>query len=680
MEQTLDYCIAFISAIMGVSYPLLLQCIERIDDKYQSSLIVEYFRSSTSFILLQVLLPLSIIISAINICVAMGETMDDAIDQLLIISVLFLMMVWFKVVVNIMIFYIPQRLLNRILSKLRKKYSRDAFNVAGDIYIAGLSKFDENLAQSFYSYLVELILEYDEKSKENKLMLPNEILYFIRSANEAIVNNKDQRTLSYYNENFATLLIDDQFNTRLSEEAYKILWVVLCTQIKAGKVQLFMRYWTFASQHVMLQNNRIDIDENMNDEVNKENLNYWKWFHIRIGAVIYYKKQQQLLHKILWFSNQQPPKYYLIPSTINDVVDYFMQTINNKHYIPNSPVQIFSYMFPDMDGAVELDSTIDYIQEYLVILFLRLYIIPQYFVYESSIDNPSLPGTVKELSEWISGLTQMKNIAENKGQELVEIASLPMSSLSWYRENGRPTPTECLNKIIDNCQQKIREIEVNQHIDQDRENEFKQYWLNNINDYLAKYKFLSNTPAISWKKWAQKFNDITILEKNAFIEDVAIAYNGFEYIAGVEIIDKIGIWIQQIIYNQCRRFSLPEQDLTKIFNKFRENIVIIGVNQNFNYYQQYGIDVQNCYDITSNFLPQGFFLMEKKNIPSLTPLEINDTPSLNEIDENVKIQGEVELELSINEKARFIYIQNYNIFMSNAKPNTIDEINWDDPK
>lgn len=42
-DNTVEYLLAFISAILGLSVPLMLQAIERIDDKYSSTRLVVPF-------------------------------------------------------------------------------------------------------------------------------------------------------------------------------------------------------------------------------------------------------------------------------------------------------------------------------------------------------------------------------------------------------------------------------------------------------------------------------------------------------------------------------------------------------------------------------------------------------------------------------------------------------------
>lgn len=58
----IEICVAFITVILGIAYPILLEVISRLDDKYSSQIVVELFRTELVFRLFRTLLIISLIL------------------------------------------------------------------------------------------------------------------------------------------------------------------------------------------------------------------------------------------------------------------------------------------------------------------------------------------------------------------------------------------------------------------------------------------------------------------------------------------------------------------------------------------------------------------------------------------------------------------------------------------
>jgi hypothetical protein len=47
--NSIEICVPFVVAILGVAYPILLQVISKLDEKYNSNLIVNFFKEEIEY-------------------------------------------------------------------------------------------------------------------------------------------------------------------------------------------------------------------------------------------------------------------------------------------------------------------------------------------------------------------------------------------------------------------------------------------------------------------------------------------------------------------------------------------------------------------------------------------------------------------------------------------------------
>ena len=124
-EHNIDYLLAFISAIFGLSVPIMLQVIERIDSKYRSTRLAERLKSEGVVKTCIVLLIVALVSSAYAVFFRIQSPwdcwiMNNSADLIALVSCAALI-VWFLLACRIiLIYYNPEKLQDRILDEYAK--------------------------------------------------------------------------------------------------------------------------------------------------------------------------------------------------------------------------------------------------------------------------------------------------------------------------------------------------------------------------------------------------------------------------------------------------------------------------------------------------------------------------------------------------------------------------------
>lgn len=123
--DNISICVTFIASILGIAYPILLEVISRVDEKYSSITILELFRSEReNFFFIRML-----IISLVLILVWMLKLppiiklpgldyfISHSAEYLLITSTILLIISFFLFVRKVLIYYTPTRFIPYLIRR-----------------------------------------------------------------------------------------------------------------------------------------------------------------------------------------------------------------------------------------------------------------------------------------------------------------------------------------------------------------------------------------------------------------------------------------------------------------------------------------------------------------------------------------------------------------------------------
>lgn len=117
-NNAISLLLSVFSVIVGMTYPLLLQAIQRIDEQYRSSRITKMLKEEKVFRLFQWLVTISIAFAFISIFIL--QLLDDCPTSTIVWVTIHTFLTWLLLVTTILLvytimtYYNPDELLNRI--------------------------------------------------------------------------------------------------------------------------------------------------------------------------------------------------------------------------------------------------------------------------------------------------------------------------------------------------------------------------------------------------------------------------------------------------------------------------------------------------------------------------------------------------------------------------------------
>lgn len=434
VNYTYSGILSVLSTLFGLSYPLVIGCIEKIDDKFGSTKLSERFMSEISFKWFKISLVINLIMAVLfpflmDGCVharlIMGVQCVGAI--VLVSSALFL---FSKIITYYNITDLQKAILNNYKDAVSKtdkakesKYFTQWIDLSGEL----LKSADNELVQSVYEVLYDYVVRVHSENRGRALVF--DLYYYegISRINEFLSKGESQ-PISVNNGNsiLTSLILMDSV---VSETTYRYLWRNLRIQMFYNKDVWIMEYWKMASQKIGLFMKPIHqyiydeegkpYSQEQIEEKQKQRENFME-FHIMLCAMLIQEKKYRLLELMLSFTQSEPPSYPLVPSNISDIIDAFNK-INHNSFV--DPFYYESrYQMPNMHGITE-GKIVGAANCYLALLAYRIYVIRWNYGYESVLNTGALPGSLSELNTLRENLDVFKRWLEriNSNKELLDI-------------------------------------------------------------------------------------------------------------------------------------------------------------------------------------------------------------------------------------------------------------------
>ena len=423
VNYTYSGVLSILSTLFGLSYPLVIGCIEKIDNKFGSTKLSERFMSEISFKCFKTFLVINLVMAvlfpflmdgSVHARIIMGAQCVGAI--VLVSSALFL---FSKIITYYNITDLQKAILNNYKEAVSKtdkakesKYFTQWIDLSGEL----LKSADNELVQSVYEVLYDYVRKVHAKNKGKALVFDQYYYEGVSRINE-FLSKGESKPISVNNGNsiLTSLILMDSV---VSETTYRYLWRNLRIQIFYNKDEWIMEYWKMASQKMGLfiePKNQYPYDEECRpytkeqiEDIQKQRENFME-FHIMLCSMLIQEKKYRLLELMLSFTQSEPPSYPLVPSSLSDIIDTFNK-INHNSFI--DPFYYESrYQMPNMHGITE-GKIVGAANCYLALLAYRIYVIRWNYGYESVLNTGALPNTLSELNALKDNLDVFKRWLE----------------------------------------------------------------------------------------------------------------------------------------------------------------------------------------------------------------------------------------------------------------------------
>lgn len=683
--SVIEFCLPFSVAILGLAYPVLLQVISRLDDKYGYDF-VSYLKKEKEFQWFTILLKTNIIfnlsyiilkVSAAYYFNTYNELILVEIKLLILVSLTILVFSFFKLLKLIFRYYSTNELIEYLVETKKQQSitnDNDYSKLIRGLSIFSIKQQDAKLSYKLAKYYYNLFLNYRKSVKNDSIFYPEHYYEHIYAlANELVEYTKNKATvLEHYV--FSGILITGEIEYhKLSDRSYTYLWWLVSLSVKNKKDDLVLDFWSNSFQYYRsLERETKHYSNYYNEELSKHDLEIrekekhrFLEFHYALGGLILYKKRYQCLTRIFAYTQSEPPDYVLFPSSTTEIYSWFLEF--QEDYRSSIDFINMRYSFPESDG-LSADKTIRYwISKYIILHFLILYTRHEYYITQDFNSIPQLPSSISKQKYWLEFVDHFKFILNSLLEDKILLRALKIDFITdeWCAENKKMTPFEIIQKFKQQIQESINFKEISQEIDPGKRKEFNDFNKTIINETITEYSGVLNKNLVdeNFNNWSNRgFN--ALFDKSAFCADQGVHYANTTSFLGNQYSTMFKIAFSDILFQKKEKtLMLPETDLLRglenlKLNKDKHLVIafdlrylldiwaingVIKISENR--YNHNGLEIYNFNVCNHLLVGRSMFIIEKENLPCVLFKDLDSETvtkyKLELIDESIKLYGNV---------------------------------------
>lgn len=675
MNYIIEICVAIDIAILGIAYPILIDKISNIGQKYNSEYLPNVFDfeypdnkiigkiSFFQFILILTLLSFIFKIFPLEpIEYFKGNSLiENSADILVFTLTLILTISFFYWVNKIMLFQgKASELLKYLISKYDNKKEDDQsktylLKTINEFAIFAIENQDIHIQESLLDFYFKQFRRFKENFKEDiGPEFPIDLYNVTNEIIETSISNQNKKLKALeHRASSGTWLFGESFKfAKISKSTYVWLWRNLITS--SEHKTLISNYWSSASQYFNYSLSGItpEYDENgitNQPEIDKVEIERKRFleFNYALGGLLYYKDEYNTLKYILSFSQSQPPSYPLLPQTMDEIFYWFDQ-FSNEFKSRAEPIE-YKYFFPEIDNLGISRNVSHNICLYISLLFVRQFTQQTIYVFQNFKIFHRLTDDLQELYSYNDRLPYFKNCIET-----ILSNKILLDTLNYKVE------IEEVIETFDDLDKKIKEkidiTKLNANLSTDKIQTFKNSTNLNIKSALDKYKIIENKNDFSNvdDSIITSINGELIVSSKSSFTDNDIPNMNFDSVYSQHIANnKIKYFLpNSFLLARTDKYLIERKQLIAGFERIIKDVkdkIIVAIGLGYESNQL--IATSKFKDIlveipsTNNRLSDTFFILDKKDLPKFEskdlPQKEIDKFGLTLLDENYKIYSNV---------------------------------------
>ena len=706
INNIVEICVPLIAVLLGTAYPIILNNISNIGEKYHSKYLLVLFKQELfqkkrgftmkcfqfKFDLFQWFLIFSLgsltflifeFKPLINIWIINNSA--NLLVFILTLSLLIIFFLWLKEVS----LYTGDII--KLLEYLTKKYYEEAdidkkqyiLMSINEITINAVEnndkRIEEDILKFYLGLRIRLRKEYkDNHNKQNEegIRYPYYYHQLIRELIKIFVDRNDDNFISLQSRitNGDFLVPNDFQNIKISEDTYNSLWYNI-TLIR-NNTDYMSKFWSHSNQYFWTELKDIVryLDNSNKGEVEEREQERKRFleFHYAVGGLLLYSKNYEALKYIFSYSQQTPPKYELLPYKMRDIFDWVEFFRNEYKQIPKFFIGYDRYRFPNLDSVGTREQVVFWICRYLCVLFIRQYKLSKSLYYSNITNQQYLNDlSLMELYNWKESITYFKfclnKVLEDK--EALEQLELWNTYILKYSE---------IDKFIIELEQSIHK-----HISDKKERaelsqkKIEQFYASSkeiLENCLEEYLPINNTEDFDTDFKVTFSGQRTLSNKSFFVDD-DISCMGYDS-SLANFISRYSI--KKYIPNsflgaETKSYLLNNNNLLegigRIINDKEEDIVIIIFNAGDDTSQKLNNSQykEKVIPLPATDLRNTIFILEKSNLPNIEiadiSKEVKQEPQMKKISDKWNIYGTViDINLPGNEAIKEKWIDDINYY------------------
>jgi len=656
--DSIDAYIYIIIGLLGVAYPVLLQVIARLDEKYSSDNIVELFDQeweSKAFPYTLYSSLVFIVIWSLKLHPFISfESIDVIIENsasiLIAINAILLVISFFLFVRKILIYYTPTKFITYLKTKHDQKENDFKYFIAlSDLLLLSIQNQQTNISRTLSDFFYMAFSQIRDKFTIEPVVYPDIYYEVVYKAIEELAILKEKRNYLLERRTAGGIwLLGELQGKEISENTYSAVWRNLLLAISYQQDDLIVNHWETAHQYYNYSlpyiHNEYDYSTNNfqvsnQDAENKRIAERQRFieFHFALGGLLTYKERYACIKRLFSYTQSQPPKYELLPESMYEIFKFYFDvrdTYERKytwisHYYP----------FPELSG-LNADNVIKkWISYYMAILFLRQYTIYPYLITMRPLDFPTTPNTQGEIKEWMDGLDFFKKIvAEHlKNKNLLKALNLDFINPEWCEENQKPYPIDFIESFKSRLENAYHINALTLALSNEKVSQFESSTKRIIESTINKLQLANNELFTddNTDKWY--VNGQYMLEsKDAFAENSEVQLMNFDSFFATTISRRLNEGFgETFFYKKTKSYLLKPDDIFKAIDKLGidDSYVLVNFGINLDYFTNHLKipSLSNDKYMNTNILSfngsqlvrSSFFVLKKSELPQISTRPIS---------------------------------------------------------
>lgn len=549
------------------------------------------------------------------------------------------------------------------------------FEAVSSLLFFSIQKADEPLSRKLLEFYFDCFFTFRNNKKNKIIEYPQEYYDAIFEANGLLCLQK-RRPISYFNDStLFALFIDEYQETKFSPTTYQFLWKLIVQSLYYDRDDFIFSYWKKAHQlfNLFLK----PLDKEFNDKwevINNEQIKEREFerqefleFHYAIGGYLMYLEKYKLLRKVIYWTNQTPPKYVLVPETMQEVITKYMEIAKIGEY--RNPVYFEQkYPYPEVSGVSANEIIRMWIKRYISILFLRQYTLHSYYTFSRPLEMPSAPKELGEKKRWDDELDILKKfVSEYLGNKeiLQQLKFENLADSQWFNKNNKETPDILIDKLRFEIKEEFVKIKDEQGVDPEKEKAFQEKTVSIINSVFSEYSkiFQQNNHTKNYKSF-YILGRYQLMDKAGFAANQEISYLNSDTV----VAESVAIELRNLMLNGYAlmkrvTYKLNDIDIFPAVEKLDINsndYILISIGLNLEYFLKLGIEklkkendiwsydgfeILNINNSINDLVSHSLFVLRKEDLPNALqidiPQEIRDKYRLVELDSEKHIYGKI---------------------------------------
>lgn len=701
LNNIVEICIALDIAILGIAYPIIVDKISTIGDKYSSLYISNVFENTFPqkkvglvvnkkeykmplfrLLIYTTLSTFTFQIFEFNPLFDWDNWFINNSADLLVFGVSLLLIVVFFIWLNKVALFNGKS--TSLLNELKARYytSKEGSEIRdyclkaiNELTYYAIEKQDEHIQKTLLEFYYEVFTKIQKEYDRNQpIDYPIDLYEFVQKLNYIVVNVKNLKLRGIEHRAVSGLwLFGEGFeSTPISNETYQWAWRNLC--IICDNEKLVRMFWANSSQYFTYNLRQLDYQFDVNwgiqneEQIKKRDKErkLFKDLHYALGGLLLYRKQYKTINYMFEYSQSDPPDYILLPDSMTTVFaffDYFSD--NYRELLPLD----YKYPFPDLDNLGNSRMVVYWICSYITLLFVRQYTLVEQYVYQNHTSQPNMPDMITDLYRWQNNIPYFRKCLNDTISNIELLKELGFEKIS---EEKRKDFEIFLQTLETSIQERVKHIQEVAELSEEKLNAFETASKEIITNAFQQYDNLFNDQNYEGGEGDLRLSVLggkTLYPKSAFTDDDIPHLNYHSFFA--ETIAKYNI--EKYISNsfsvaKTKSYLLDRDNLKAGLERIisdTENVVIVGFNigfQNQELLKSFHLNASFDTFIGGDF-GEAMFILRRSDLPTIEHKNLNENEILQQqlkpLNEDLKVYYSiVDINQPENQKLRNLWPQN----------------------